>query len=265
MNTRNANAWRTARRGNWLIGCGVALALIVIVIGAIGIFVAMNWRSWASSGLDSALTALVTNLPLDEAQREQTQAVVDDFLARFEDGEVSLAQMGVLMEEISKSPVVPAAIALGVGESYYEKAGLEERAAAEGRRQLARVAHGITEGTIDPQELATALGPIRSGADLDEAVMFNFPTFQVRIKTSDAVTPEEMLAVTERARSVADAHAVAEHPPAFDLAGALDAAIRKAIGEPALDAPPPPPPPAPPPTPPATDTPPPDPGAEPNP
>lgn len=259
MGNRNSTGWRARRPGNWLVGCGVALALIVIVIGAGVILVAMNWRSWAASGMDSALTALVTNLPLDDAQREQTQAVVDDFLARFEGGQISLAQMGVLMEELSKSPVVPAAVALGVGESYYEKAGVEAQDAAEGRRQLARVAHGITEGAIDPQELATALAPIRSGADLDEAVMFNFPTFQVRIKTSDAVTPEEMLAVTEQARSVADAHAVVEHPPAFDLAGALDAAIRKAIGEPPPDAPlplPAPASPAPPPT---------EPGAEPEP
>src|SRR5690606_30977809 len=56
-------AWaaRTSRtrRGNCLVGCLIALAVGVILLIVAGVVIALNWRGWASAGMDKMVDAML--------------------------------------------------------------------------------------------------------------------------------------------------------------------------------------------------------------
>lgn len=236
MRRNTATGWRATRTGNWLMGCGIALAVIVLLVIGVGVFVAMNWRGWAASGMDAAFDSLIVEMPIDDEQKARTEAVVDDFIGRFRDGSISLQQMTLVMKEVAESPVLPAGIAMGVGQSYFKESGLTEAQKADGMTQVRRVAQGLSEQTIDPSELRDVLAPLRAEPSDTQAIQFDMNGERIRIKAPKAATDDDLLAFIEQARAIADQYAILPDPPAIDLATELDLAIRRALGEP-IDAP----------------------------
>ncbi|MCC5823065.1 MAG: hypothetical protein LAT64_07560 [Phycisphaerales bacterium] len=237
MQTNTGTGWRAHRRGNWLMGCGIALAVVVILaIGAI-VFVAMNWRGWAASGMDTVLAQMITEMPLDDEQRIRTQAVADDFVQRFRDGSVSMQQMAQVIKEVAESPALPAGVAMGIGQSYFKESGLDEAERADGMVQVRRVAHGLADKTIDPSELRAILAPLRADPSDRNAIEFDMDGQRMRIKLPRTATDDDLRAFIEKSRETADGHQLPADAPAVDLATELDRAIRRGLGEPVPDRP----------------------------
>lgn len=222
---------RVRRRGNWLMGCGIALAIVLLLLIGTGIFVAVKWRGWAAGGMRQTLTVMIAEMPIDDAEKARTQAVVDDFITRFEAGDVSTQQLMLVMQEITKSPVLPAGVAMGVSQAYFKHSGLNEAERADGQTQIARVAHGLAANTVTQDELRTILTPIQAAATDREVIQFQLGDRQIRLKAPNIVTDDELRAFIAQAREHADSRGLPPTPPAFDLSGELDRAIRTAMGE----------------------------------
>lgn len=222
---------RVHRRGNWLMGCGIALAIVLLLLIGVGVFIAMNWRGWAASGMRQGMTAAIAELPVDDAEKAETQAVVDDFVARFEAGDISMQQLALVMQEITESPVMPAGMAMGVSQAYFKDSGLTAEEQADGRTQIARIAHGLAANTVTQDELRTVLAPIEAGAADSNVIQFQLGNRQIRLKAPNTVTDDELRAFIAQARQQADSHELPATPPTFDLSGELDRAIRTALGE----------------------------------
>ena len=215
-----------ARRGNWLLGCGIVLVIVVLLVVAGGVFVARNARSWAASGMEKMATAMIEQAPIGEEERAETLAVLDGFTQDFRDGKVTVEQLIGVMEQITKSPLLPAGVAMGIGEMYFAESALTEEEKAQGRLQLTRIARGMADGMLVEQDLRRAVEPIVAGADEAEVLEFRVPDqTSVRLKGPGAVTPDELRAFIGSARSVADERGVAPEPDAFDYSGELRKAI----------------------------------------
>ncbi len=218
--------WHAARRGNWLLGCGIVLVLVIALVIGGGIFVAMNARGWAASGMEKLTTTLIEKAPISEEERSETLAVVDGFMQRFRDGDVTVEQLVQVMEKITESPVLPAGIAMGMGQLYFADAELTEEEKADGRVQLARVAHGMADRTLNEQDLQRAVQPIKANATETQVIQVQLPNkTTIRLKNPDVVTPDELRAFIESAKATADEKGVAPEPPPFDLSGELAKAI----------------------------------------
>lgn len=226
---------RVNRRGGWLLGCGIVVAVIAILLIAGGIFVAVNMRGWAANGMQSGMTAMVAEAPIDDTEKVETQAVMDDFIGRFRDGSVSYQQLGLVFAEVMESPVLPAGVAIGVGHAYFEDAALTDEEKAQGRLQLERIAHGMASEAIEPAVLRDVLAPLRADPADTEAIQFDLNGQMMRVKTPENTTPDELRAFIEQARTTADANSLPEQPPSFDLSTELDRAIKTALGEPVDD------------------------------
>ena len=237
MKANTTGGWGAARRGDWLMGCGIALAVVVLLIAGTVVFVAMNWRGWAASGMDTAFTKMIAEMPLEDEQRARTEAVADDFVARFRAGDIGVQEMGRVMKEIAESPVLPAGMAMGVGQSYFKNSGLDEAERADGMTQVRRVAHGLVDKTIDPSELRTILAPLRADPSDPNAIQFDMDGQPMRIKAPRSATDEDLRAFIEQSRAAADRYGLPADAPAVDLATELDRAIRRGLGEPVPDAP----------------------------
>jgi hypothetical protein len=231
LNAGIGTVTRVNRRGNWLVGCGVALAVLLLIVIGVGVFVAMNWRTWTANGMDAGIRAMLVEAPIDDAERAETQAVVDDFIARFRDGDITIQQLGQVTSEIMASPVLPAGMAIGISKAYFEESALTPEEKAEGSVQVSRVAHGLADESLDPSVLRTVLAPLRADPGATDVIQFDLEGQPMRIKAPKDATEDELRAFIQQARTVADENSLPPVPPPFDLSGELDGAIKRALGE----------------------------------
>ncbi|MEM9374547.1 MAG: hypothetical protein AAGA55_12970, partial [Planctomycetota bacterium] len=212
--------WRAERRGSWLVGCGVVLAVIVIILTGLGIFIGLNARGWAADGMEAMAVGLIEEAPIDETERAETIEVVETFVQEFRDKKISFAELGRIMEELPESPLLPAGVAMGIGTAYFSESGLTEEEQADGQRQLARFAFGIADGTLEDSDLIEVLQPLKARATDTQAFVLNLPDqSNVRIKNPEIVTDDELRAFIEAVRAKADERELPAEPPAFDLSG----------------------------------------------
>ncbi len=225
------NILHTTRRGNWLVGCGVVLAILVLIVVGLGIFVAVNARGWAATGIEKGMTAAIENAPVDEAEKAESLAVVESFVQRFRDKDVSFEQLGSIFAALEDSPLIPAAMAMGTGRSYFQDSGLTEEQQADGMKQLERVTYGLTGNRIDESDLIEVLQPLKANATDNEVITLNFQSGVIRVKVPKNTTDEEVLAFIEAARAKADEKELPAEPPAFDLSDELQRLIDTGLGE----------------------------------
>lgn len=221
--------FRVSRRGNWLLGCGIVLAVVVIILVAGGVFVAMNIRNWSATAMSSAFSQILTEAPIEAAEKAETQAVLDAFVQDFKDKKISYEQLGLVFQNIVESPVLPAGIAIGVGHGYFEDSALTPEEKAEGNLQVARIAHGLADETLEPGVLRDVLAPLRADPSDPEAIQFNLQGTNIRVKQPEKTTPDELRAFIAMARETADSNSLPPTPPPFDLSGELQKAIDAAL------------------------------------
>lgn len=228
---RNTGILRQTRRGNWLIGCGVALAVVLLLLIGAGVFIAVKWRDFAADGMSGGMTKLIAEMPIDDAEKAETQLVVDDFIERFRTGAISLEQLGRVIEQVAESPVLPAGVAMGVGNAYFKDSGLSEQEKADGRLQLTRLAYGLADETVDTNELRVILAPLRADPSDTEVIQFDIQGQNIRMKVPENTTDDELREFIAAVKASADSNGLPEAPPPFDLSGELDAAIKRALDE----------------------------------
>lgn len=218
-----------ARRGGVAQGCLIALAVLLAIAIAGGVFVYLNWRGWAASGMRQATTAIVQDAPLSDTEKQEVIDQVDRVALAFENGDIGFVQMGELLERLQDGPLLPAGIAYGAYSEYIEPAELTDDEKTAGRVAMDRVARGIAENTIDPEKLGDVLQPI-AAAPVSKgggSVTINTGSWQITIKPPEDTTPEEIREVIANAATLADEQAIPDERYELDVSEEL----RKVIDE----------------------------------
>lgn len=212
--------WTAVRRGGIGQGCLIAAGVVLALIIAIGIWVALSWKGWTGSAMRQATTAMVQQSGL--AQEEQTAILsrVDALTKDFEDGKISTEQFMQVMEQLTKSPLLALGAVHGIDKAHIEKSGLSKEEKAAGRINLQRIARGVGEGTIKPQQLQAVVATI---SEKDQ-----FGNDKVKQKLTDA----DIQALFAKAKETADAAKVPNEPYTVDIPYEIDKAIAKALGRP---------------------------------
>jgi Zn-finger nucleic acid-binding protein len=110
--------------------------------------------------------------------------------------------------------VLPAGIAIGVGHGYFEDSALTPEEKADGNLQVARIAHGLADETLEPGVLRDVLAPLRADPSDPEAIQFNLQGTNIRVKQPEKTTPDELRAFIAMARETADSNSLPPHPAA---------------------------------------------------
>lgn len=219
-----------ARRGNFLAGCLVVLAILMILLLIAGVYVWMNWKGWAASFTTAGARELLRQSKMPEDQKQAIIAEVDSLATDFKEGRISVEEMGRVIEAVAKSPVIPLAGVQFAKEKYIDRSDMtaEEKAAA--NRSLQRFARGVHEKKITPadEQVTDALKPI---ARLK-------PGNQWELK--DNPTRQELDQFVANCKAKADEAQVPDEPFDLNFASELKKAINQALGRtPAPPAPPP--------------------------
>lgn len=221
MTTRSPLSRRTdPRRGGFLKGCLIALAVMAVIGILVGIYVAMHLKTWAAQAAKAVARSAVEQSQLSDDQKKRIVARIDSLADDFESDKITMEQMAQVFEEIGKSPLLHVAMVKAAEEKYIKPSALSAEEKAAGVRSLERLARGVHENSIPQEALQEVLDPI-------EATDANG---QKQLK--EQVTTDELKAFLAAAKKRADDAKVPDEAFTVDVAGELEKAIDRALSKP---------------------------------
>jgi len=178
--------------GSCLMGCLVACLIMTVLCGIGGFFAYKKGPAIAVSWTREVVKVMMqeSDLPLEEQDAVMTQfdRVGDAFVA----GDLSWEDMGALMEDFAKSPVMTFVVLFGIEHKYLENSGLSEEEREDAKQTMARVMRAVMEDQLSSDEIE----------DLSNAVMINPGTDKARLK--EVLTDEELREFFAKAKALMD-------------------------------------------------------------
>lgn len=201
-----------------IIGCLVVSLVLAAVVCGVGYYIYLNATTMVANFVESQANELIDKSDLPDDQKQEMKTQISRVAKGYRDGDITLEQVGQIGEKIGESPAFTA-IPIEVARSQYIlPSGLTEEQKAELTKELERVAHGMFEKKIDEEELKTLLdGKV---ADLDA---------EGELKFRDKVTDEELLSLSEAAKTLADEKGIPDQEYKIDLAAELKKAIDEVL------------------------------------
>ncbi len=210
---------------NLAIGCGCATVCILLVAVGIGFWVAQNWKSLAADFTKQVAADAVAKSSLPEADKARILKRINQLADDLKSEKVSTEQLGKVMEQIAKSPLLPLALVMAADEKYVKPSGLSGDDQDAARRTLQRLARGAFEKSIPENDVQEVM----------KLVMNHQPDGSEQLK--ERLTDDELKAFLEKAKEKADAASVPDEPFEVNIADELEKAIDKALkGEPTNEA-----------------------------
>lgn len=209
------------RRAGAMTGCLAVLAVLLVLLVVGGIFVAIKWRSWVATGVESTMMKAVEAVHLPDGERAAIEQEITTLMQEFRDKKVSLEQLVKVAEEVSRSPMLPAASVLAMQASYLDKSGLSAEEKDAGSGQVARFAWGMYGKTIPDTKLDDVLKPIAT-RDIGGG--------NLRFREVKDVTDEDLRTLFANAKAEADAAGVPDPAPRVNVAEEFSKAVDRALG-----------------------------------
>jgi hypothetical protein len=215
------SSWLFAsRRGGIGKGCLIAAGVVLALIVAIVIWVALSWKGWTASVMRQSTTAMVQKSSLEADQKSAVISRVDALTKDFEDGKISTEQFGNVMKALGESPIMAAGAVYGIDKAHIEKSGLTKEEKAAGRLELQRVARGMSDGSLKPQNLQAVIDTV---SETDP-----FGNKKMKQKLTDA----DLKALFAKSKETADTAKVSNEPFNIDIVYEIDKVIAKGLGRP---------------------------------
>jgi hypothetical protein len=216
----NEGAQPKPPRSKWttcLIGCLVMSGLALVICIAIGVLVANKWRGFAADISDRVIRETVEESDLPPQEKAEVIAEVDRVNDGFRDGQVSVEQVGMIVQNVMESPLMPSIVASAIAIRYFDQSGLNAEEKAQGKITLQRFARGMIDEKIPQQGI--------------DAVMTHVATRQadgewrLRPKVSDA----DLKAALAEAKAQADTAGIPEQPEEVDPSDEIKKIIDEAM------------------------------------
>ncbi len=154
------NAHLPTRRGGILQGCLIAAALVVILIIAVGIYVSMNARGWAATGMQTVATEIVKQADLPDSEKPEIIAVFNDLTEAFRNGDVTLEELASIFEDPEKNSAFAMGLVMHFEGAYVGRSGLGEEEKSAAKLTLNRVAQGLADGRLNWDKATEILKPV---------------------------------------------------------------------------------------------------------
>ena len=141
-------------------GCLVAVIAVILIFVAIGVYVANNYQSWLAHGIAAGMHALIETTDLPQHEKSEITEIIDQIKNDYLKGEISIAELGLILESMSSSPVIPIGLVTQFEESYVVPSGLNSDEKAAANLDLNRLARGISSDQIGWEMVEEILAPI---------------------------------------------------------------------------------------------------------
>ncbi len=223
-------------KGNILVGCLVALGIAAVIAIVGTVFVINSWRGWVSGMTTSGLTAVLEEAPIEESERLEIVTHIETLMTRFEEKEVTIDELGHVVENLLGSPLLPAGIVMGADSLYIAQSEMDDAEKAQARIELARFSKGIFDETIDPNAIQDVIAPIETNTPDENDIVLNFQVSSDgqttnALRSADEVSIEDLRLLIANAKAKADEAGVAAVPEKIDLSNEVAIAIADALND----------------------------------
>lgn len=208
------------RDGKALVGCLVALGVVLVLLGIGVVVVLMNWRGWMATGINTATEELINQADIPEGEKPEMIAHVNEYTAAFEAGDVTFEQFGNFMTQLPESSLIPVGIVYSIEQGYLVPSGLSDEEKAAGSVQLHRYARGMHEGSIEIDSLKEVAGPIG----------YEDPNGQFQLNPKESVGDDMLREVIANAEAKADEAGVPAEDYTVDLSDELKRLLDESRG-----------------------------------
>ena len=201
------------------IGCGV-LFVFMLVIGGLSVFwIANNVRRVAVTAAVPTLQKAVSNLNIPEDQQQQIDNRIQQLGEDFEQGDLSLEDLGNIAKTAAQGPLAPATATLWFTEQYINKSNLSADEKSAAIMTTRRFGRGILSESI-PSETQEKVR-----VRIAETNRQGETTFKSRL--SDA----ELKSMLKEMADAADAAGIEKNVPEINFADEFDRAVDEALGK----------------------------------
>jgi nitrogen fixation protein FixH len=218
---------RTSRSGEIWMGCLVVLGIIIAALVFGAWYTSQNWRGWVAPPIRQAMTDGLAQASLPDEQRVALENEINGLIDSFEQGNLSMQEIGLIAQEFVESPLLPAAIVMGFDKSYYEPSTLSEEEKLEARKQMSRFIHGLTSEQIVLTKVDDTMAPI---SDPQGEIVIDTGSMSVKLKSPERVTPEELREVTALMKTAADEAQIEDVLIEINVAQEFTEMVDRALG-----------------------------------
>jgi hypothetical protein len=208
-----------------LKGCLIAFVVVVILAVIAGVLIWQNWKSMAASVGVAAVQQMMDASGLPAEEKAEVMEQVNRVGTALREGDLTMEQLGRIMEQIVESPLVPSLLVGAVEEKYLNDSGLTEEEKTDARATLRRFIQGAMQEQISDEEV--------------DAVMVHIADRQPdgNWKLRDSVTDDQLRAFLADAKAKADEVGIPEDVEEVDPSDELRKIIDTALAAPGDAAP----------------------------
>lgn len=226
----HTNVHSGLRRGGWQKGCLIAFVVVLVLAIGLGVTAALTWKRIVASGMNTAANAMVTQSALPQDQKDRILAKVSGVTTDFKDGKVSMRQVGMVMEAVVESPLIPLAVMAGVEAKYFAKSGLSADEKAAAKVAIQRFSRGVADQKLTMKDMSDAMGSISTRTSVVTTTSGGTSSVQVssqqgNFQLKPTVTDKELRKFIGDVKEKADKAQIAEEVPEMNIADEIEKAI----------------------------------------
>jgi hypothetical protein len=214
---RPPSPWRTC-----FIGCLVVAVVAMLLLVALGVWVARNWRGWVATGATEGMNQMIEATDLPAQEKQEIKVEVQRLADAFREGKVSGEQVGQIVEEILESPLFTLFVVSALEKQYLERSGLSDEEKDEGRQTLRRFVRGAMDKKIGEPAIDAVMTHVAEKDSNGDWQM------------KDRVSDDELRAALKEAKRAADEADIPVQPDEFDASAEFKRIVDEAMNPAAL-------------------------------
>jgi len=214
------NTGSMSRRGGIVQGCLIVVAILLIIGIVGGVFIAMNARDWAASGMSAVAKEVVNESDLPAAEKPEIIAVFDEVAEAFRNKKVTLEELASIFEDPENTPVFGLGMVMQFEGAYLPPSGLTDEEKADASLQLNRVEQALAAGQLTFKDATDILDPVT----VDEGDGDN------RLLMPNETNVEQIREVVANAKAAADKVGIPAERDEIDLSEEFRRHIEETLG-----------------------------------
>ncbi|UCD80995.1 MAG: hypothetical protein JSW26_06080 [Desulfobacterales bacterium] len=201
-------------------GCLIAIIAFILIFVAIGVFVARNYQTWLADGITAAMHAVIEKSDLPQDDKSQISDIIVQIKDGYLAGEISIAELGSILDSLAECPAIPMGLVLQFKESYVVASGLSDAEKTAADLNLNRLARGLSGGQIDWEIVDEILAPISEPNDEGNQ----------RLKSPAEVSDDEIREVILTVKTAADQAGISQEKVEIDISEEFKKSVEAALG-----------------------------------
>jgi hypothetical protein len=220
LQLNNENTARLKDHQGMATGCLAVIIAVILIFVAIGVYIANNYQTWLAHGVAAGMQALIDSSDLPRQEKTEISEIIDQIKDGYLAGEISLEELGLILESMGECPALPIGVVTQFEQSYVVPSGINSDEKALANLNLNRLARGISSGLIEWGAVDEILVPISDpGQDGNQ-----------HLRSPGEVSDEDIRQVLTAVQEAVDEAGISHEKVEIDISDEFKKSVEAALG-----------------------------------